>query len=117
MARLAGDLINSMPFRCFVEEKQLVSDGHAGKQGEWAATTQEALPCNYLPESGSAHVEGDVPKSKTVVTVILKAGAGVTGSMRIRLLAHAGEPERLIEVKNVLPADGVLVQVVGLTNI
>jgi hypothetical protein len=103
---------------CTFEESALTDDGHGGKTQEWAAVgALTKLPCIAYPNAAQARVLGDVPTSKTVYSVLVKGGSAVTSTMRVKLLARGGEPERVLDIKSVLPSFGVVVEVVGLVSI
>lgn len=104
---------------CTFEEPLLVSDGHGGKTQDWQSVskTLTKLPCIAFPNAAQAKLVGDVPTSKTVYSVFVKGGSAVTSKMRVKLLARGGEPERVLDIKNVLPSFGVVVEVVGLVSI
>lgn len=107
------------PDLCTIEQQTLVPDGHSGKQQQWASAGEgfANLPCIAYPNAKMAHVVGAVPTAKTVYSVLVKGGVAVTSKMRVRVHARAPEPERIVEIKNVLPALGVIVEIVGLVSI
>lgn len=105
-----------LPFSCYIERLSLVGDGRGGKNKEWAATTEEPLPCMAAPSSGRTHIEGEVPKSKTVYTVRIMQAVEVSGADRVRVLASSVTPERIVEISHVIP-HGAMTDVVGLVSI
>jgi hypothetical protein len=117
LGRITADTLFAMPFLCDVEVKSLVDDGHGGKNEVWTPLAGGPFRCAAAPASGRTHVEGDVPKSKTVFVVTIKGGIEVGGKDRVRVYATDTDPERLVEVKHVLPLTGVLTEVVGLVSI
>lgn len=123
MAELAGDIAEILeevgPDVCTIEAATLVSDGRGGKTQQWAAPGDgfANLPCIAYPNAERARVVGEVPKSKTVYSVLVKGGVAVTGAMRVRVHARGDEPERVVEIKGVLPSMGVIVEIVGLVTI
>ncbi len=103
---------------CTVETPTLTDDGHAGKEKTWeAAPGLKRLPCVAYPNSARAGLVGDVPASKTVYSVLVQGKAAVTSKMRVVLHATDAEPERVLEIKSVLPSMGVVVEIVGLVSI
>lgn len=123
LAELSADIALILeevgPDRCTIETPALVDDGHGGKRQEWAAVSDELteLPCIAYPNAAQAKILGEVPASKTIYSVLVKGGAAVTSKMRVRIDARGTEPERIVEVKSVLPALGVIVEIVGLVQI
>lgn len=123
IADLIGDIAEILeevaPDHCTIEQPTLVSDGRGGKRQEWDAAGDDFtnLPCLAFPNAERAKVIGEVPTAKTVYSVLVKGGVAVTGKMRVRIHARGAEPERIVEVRGVLPALGVIVEVVGLVSI
>lgn len=123
MAELAGDIAEILaevgPDVCTIEAPTLASDGRGGKTQEWAAPGAGFvdLPCIAYPNAERAKVVGDVPTSKTVYSVLVKGGVAVTGKMRVRVHARDEEPERIVEIRGVMPSMGVIVEIVGLVAI
>lgn len=111
-------LIGKFPFTCNVERASLAADGRGGKEQAWTTLNVAGpLACVHYPASGKTRIEGGVPKGKAEYVVLIKGGADVMAKDRVRVLALAPEPERLVEVSHVLPHMGAATEIVGLIDI
>lgn len=123
IAELSEDIAEILeevaPDLCTIEQPALTSDGRGGKTREWTAAGAEFtdLPCLAFPKAERAKVVGEVPTGKTVYSVLVKGGVAVTSTMRVRIHARGTEPERIVEIRGVMPALGVIVEIVGLVSI